>query len=350
MTVLLKRVFYACPFAHPAFIEVLGERSDVLLQKLGDDSPEEEIAAVLASAHAFQIGSIRNELAPRFHAGPELLSRTPNLLVVSTNGAGYDPVDLQACTDAGVIAVNQAGGNAEAVAEHVLGMMLCLTKRIIETDRHMRRLANIQRFEYTGFNVLGKTMGIIGIGHVGTRVAELCRGPFRMRVLACDPYLSAEEIAARGGEKVGLDELLRSADYVSVNCPLTEETRGMLGAREYALMQKHAYLISTARGGIHDEQALAEALRERRIAGAGLDVWEPEPPSPEHPLLQLDNVLASPHTAGGTHEARRNIGTIAAQQLLEVLDGKRPPRLLNPQAWPAFSRKFERVFGSAPAA
>ena len=350
MTVLLKRVFYACPFAHPAFTEVLGERSDVLLEKLGDDSPEEEIAAVLASAHAFQIGSIRNELAPQFHAGSELLSRTPNLLVVSTNGAGYDPVDLQACTDAGVIAVNQAGGNAEAVAEHVLGMMLCLTKRIIETDRHMRRQANIQRFEYTGFNVLGKTMGIIGIGHVGTRLAELCRGLFRMRVLACDPYLLAGEIAARGAEKVGLDELLRRADYVSVNCPLTEETRGMLGAREYASMQKHAYLISTARGGIHDEAALAEALRERRIAGAGLDVWEPEPPSTDHPLLQLDNVLASPHTAGGTLEARRNIGTIAAQQLLGVLDGKRPPRLLNPQVWPAFSRKFERVFGFAPAA
>ncbi len=350
MTTAMKRVFYASPLAHPVFEELLSKRPDVLLQKLGDDRPELEIAAVLAAAHAFQIGSIRNELAPRFHATSALLAKTPDLLVVSTNGAGYDPVDLDACTQAGVLVVNQAGGNAEAVAEHVLGMMLCLSKRIIETDRRMRREADIPRNEFTGANVLEKTIGIIGIGHVGTRVAELCRGPFRMRVLACDPYLSAGEIAARGGEKVALDELLRRADYVSVNCPLTGETRGMLGAREYALMQKHAYLISTARGGIHDEAALAEALRERRIAGAGLDVWEPEPPSPEHPLLQLDNVLASPHTAGGTHEARRNIGTIAAQQLLEVLDGKRPPRLLNPQAWPVFAKKFERVFGSAPAA
>jgi D-3-phosphoglycerate dehydrogenase len=279
-----------------------------------------------------------------------LLARTPDLLVVSSSGAGYDTVDVDACTRAGVLAVNQAGGNAESVAEHVLGMLLCLTKRIVESDRRMRRAAGIRRLDYMNSEALGKTVGIVGLGHVGTRIAELCGGLFRMRVLACDPYLSAGEIRARGAEKVELEALLRQSDFVSVSCPLTVETRGMIAAREYAWMPRHACFITTARGGIHDEAALAEALRSGAIAGAGLDVWDPEPPPPDHPLLQLDNVVASPHIAGTTREARRNNGSIAARQILDVLDGKPAPRLLNPQAWPAFAKKFERVFGSAPGA
>ena len=129
---------------------------------------------------------------------------------------------------------------------------------------------------------------------------------------------------------------------------LDDTTRGMIGAREFALMQPHAYFISTARGFIHDERALAEALRARRIAGAGLDVWEKEPPPPDHPLLRLDNVLASPHTAGVTREARANMGKIAAEQLIMALDGKRPPRIVNPQVWPVYAERFAQTFGFRP--
>ena len=170
-----------------------------------------------------------------------------------------------------------------------------------------------------------------------------------MNVLAYDPYLSATQMAERGGEKVKLDELLRRSDYVSISCPLTKESRGMIGAREFALMQPHAYFITTARGFIHDEAALLEALNYKLIAGAGLDVWAKEPPPPEHPLLQFDNVIASPHTAGVTREARENMGRIAAEQMLDALDGKRPPRIINPEVWPAYARRFERTFGFAPA-
>ena len=349
MPIATKHIFYLNGPAHPVFLEIMRGRSDVSLHRLADTSTEAEAAPVLAAAHAYQIPSIRNELAPQFHARDALLARTPDLLVVSTSGAGYDTVDLEACTRAGVLAVNQAGGNAEAVAEHVLAMLLCLSKRIVEADRRMRSGAGLRRLDYMGAEVLGKTLGVIGIGHVGTRVAELCGGLLRMRVLACDPYLSATEIAARGAEKVGLEELLRQSDFVSLSCPLTEETRKMIGAREYAWMPKHAYLISTARGGIHDEQALAEALRAGRIAGAGLDVWDPEPPPSDHPLLQLDNVIASPHTAGMTDGARLNIATWAARQILQVLEGKPASRLLNPQALPGFAKKFERVYGFAPS-
>jgi D-3-phosphoglycerate dehydrogenase len=269
-------------------------------------------------------------------------------LIVSSNGAGYDPVDVEACTAAGVLVVNQSGGNAHSVAEHALGMLLTLSKRIIEADRALRRDPNVNRNALMGTEAQGKTIGIVGLGHVGRRIAQLCSGLFAMKVLAYDPYLSAEEIAARGAEKVELDELLRRSDYVSINCPLTKESRGMIGARQFALMRKHAFFITTARGFIHDEAALLEALREKRIAGAGLDVWSKEPPAADHPLLQFDNVLASPHTAGVTTEARINMGRIAAEQLLAALDGKRPPRIINPEVWPDYAKRFERTFGFVP--
>lgn len=343
-----KRVFYVKYLAHSIFSELLQARADVRLDRLENDSPEQTSVPILAAAHAYQIGAARDEIVRTFHVDADLLRRAPNLLMVSSNGAGYDTVDAKACTEAGVLVLNQAGGNAHSVAEHVLGMLLCLSKRIIETDRVMRRQVGMDRNAYMGTEAQGKTIGIVGLGHVGSRVAELTRGLLGMRVLAFDPYLSAEEIKRRGAEKVDLETLLRSADFVSINCPLTPETRGMIGAGQFALMQKHAYFITTARGFIHDEAALAETLGRKGIAGAGLDVWAKEPPPPDHPLLQFDNVLISPHTAGVTREARANMGKIAAEQLLGALDGKRPPRIVNPEVWPRYAARFERVFGFTP--
>lgn len=348
MAVNSKRVFYVAPHAPTGFVESLSQRPEIKIDRLEQDSPDPVAEPVLAAAHVYQASSTRQELNPRFHITPKLLSEAPNLLLVSTAGAGYDTVNVKACTDAGVLVVNQSGGNKEAVAEHVLGMVLCLSKRIIETDRHMRRASGIKRNLFMGTDVVGKTIGIVGLGNVGSRVAELCNGLLRMQVLACDPYLSADEIKKRGATKVDLDELLKRADFVSINCPFTDETRTLIGAREYALMQPHAYFITTARGGIHDEQALADALRKKAIAGAGLDVWEDEPPPHDHPLMAFDNVLISPHTAGVTTEARINMGKFAAEQTLDALDGKRPPRMVNPEVWPAYAKRFERTFGFAP--
>jgi D-3-phosphoglycerate dehydrogenase len=228
-------------------------------------------------------------------------------------------------------------------------MLLTLSKRIIEADRALRRDRDVNRNALIGTEAQGRTVGIVGIGNVGRRIAELCKGLLGMNVLAYDPYLPRSEIAERGAQKVELDELLRRSDYVSINCPLTRESRGMIGARQFALMQPHAYFITTARGFIHDEDALLEALRAKKIAGAGLDVWSKEPPPPEHPLLQFDNVLASPHTAGVTREARENMGRIAAEQILDALDGKRPPRIINPEVWPHYSERFAKTFGVKPA-
>src|SRR5215470_2252247 len=348
MNVNTKRVFYVRYLAHPIYTDILKSRSDVRLDRLENDSPEDTFAPILSAAHVYQVGAARDELAPHFHVHDDLLRRAPNLLLVSSNGAGFDPVDVEACTRSGVLVVNQSGGNAHSVAEHALGMLLALSKRIIEGDRALRRERDVNGNSLIGTEVQGRTIGIVGIGNVGRRIAELCRGLLGMNVLAYDPYLSASEIAARGAEKVELDDLLRRSDYVSINCPLTKETRGMIGAREFALMQPHAYFITTARGFIHDEAALAAALAAKQIAGAGLDVWAKEPPPPDHPLLAFDNVIASPHTAGMTREARANMGRIAAEQLVMTLDGKRPPRIVNPQVWPAYAERFEQTFGFRP--
>jgi D-3-phosphoglycerate dehydrogenase / 2-oxoglutarate reductase len=263
-----KRVFFVKPHVPAGYLDILGKREDVRLDRLEHDSAPDLAAPVLAAAHAYQTSSTRDELARHFHTGTELLQRTPNLLLVSTNGAGYDTVDVKACTERGILVVNQAGGNAESVAEHVLGMMLMLVKRAIDCDRALRAGTLVNRADFTGREAFGKTIGIVGIGNVGRRVAELCGGLLRMQAIAYDPYVDAEEMRRRGARKVELDELLRSADFVSINCPLTDETRKMIGAREYALMQPTAYFITTARGFIHDEAALAAAREENRRGGA----------------------------------------------------------------------------------
>jgi D-3-phosphoglycerate dehydrogenase / 2-oxoglutarate reductase len=343
-----KRVFLVVPHVPIGYLDIVGRRDDVRLDRLANGNPTEVAQSVLAAAHAYQTSSTRDELTRHYHTGTELLQHAPNLLIVSTNGAGYDTVDVKVCTERGILVVNQAGGNAESVAEHVLGMMLSLVKRVVECDRALRAGTLADRAAFTGREAHGKTIGIIGIGNVGRRVAELCRGLFHMDVLAYDPYVDVEETRRRGARKVELDELLRSADFVSINCPLTDETRGMIGARQYALMKSTAYFITTARGFIHDEAALAAALREKKIAGAGLDVWDKEPPPPAHPLLQFDNVIVTAHTAGVTREARANMGRIAAEQMLDALDGKPVTRIVNSQVWPAYATRFERAFGFAP--
>ena len=346
-----KRIFWVRNLASPpVYLEAIAKRPDVRIDKLENDSTDDAANPIISEAHAYQIGSSRQELAPRFYANAALLKRTPNLLIVSTNGAGYDTVDVKDCTAAGVLVVNQAGGNKQAVAEHVIGMMLTLTKRIVMVDRAMRRKEKFDRQDFIGNDMFGKTIGIIGIGNVGGRVSELCGGLFQMKVLAYDPYLSKEQVAARGAEKVDdVNDIFRRADFVSVHCPLSDETRKMVGAAQFALMQPHAYFITAARGFIHDEAALADALKAKKIAGAGLDVWEKEPPPSEHPLLAFDNVLVSPHTAGVTVETRQNMARIAAAQILDTLDGKKPPRIVNPEVWPVYAERFAKTFGVKPA-
>jgi D-3-phosphoglycerate dehydrogenase len=345
---MLKRIIYVKALAGAEYAEIVTGRPHIALERLPDNPTDEYAGKLLADAHVYQITSARGDIDPAYLITGALLSRAQNLLAVSTNGVGYDTVDVAACTNAGVLVVNQAGGNKDAVAEHALGMMICLAKRIIDADRYMRRHSGIRRNEFMGRDLFGKTLGIIGFGAIGRELAELCR-MFRMRIVVYDPYLASNEVTALGAEKVELDELLNSSDFVSVHCPLTSETQGLIGRREFGLVRPGAYFINTARGGIHDEDALAEALERRLIAGAGLDVWDEEPPPSDHPLLKFDSVLASPHTAGVTYEARSRVAAMAAYQVLSILDGTPPERLLNPEAWPKFEARFKRILGTEPS-
>jgi D-3-phosphoglycerate dehydrogenase len=347
---ITKYAFYFNRVAHPSFFEVMTTRPDIELKEFVNDSPYDEVDEYLAKAHAYQIDSGRAVVNPRYWATTdEFFERCPNLLMLSTGGAGYDPLDLDACNRAGVIAFNQTGLNKEAVAEHVLGMILTLSKEIVRMDRLLRRGGVLPGRFMLHDEVMGKTLGIIGLGNVGGRLAEMAGGILRMKVLAYDPFLDADTIKERGGEKVDLDDLLSNSDYVSVNCPLNPSSEMMLGAREFGLMKKGAYFVITARGGIVDEGALYDAVKDGHLAGAGLDVWLKEPPEKEHPLLSLDNVVATPHSAGSTHEARVQLGTQGALQLIGALDGVRPPRLLNPESWDRFVQRYAEILGTPPA-
>jgi len=344
----VKRVFYVRFLNHPIYLDLIATRPEIRLDKLENDTPEAAAAPIVSAAHAYQVSSARDELPAQFHVNKDLLGRAPNLLIVSTGGAGYDTVNVKDCTDAGVLVVNQTGGNADAVASHVLGVMLMLSKQVVQVNNALRKGTMKDRNIYMGNDINNKTIGIVGLGNVGRRIAKLCATVFDMQVLAYDPYLDEKTIAERNATKVELDELCRRSDFVSINCPLDDTTRNMISMRQFGLMQKHAYFITAARGFITDEKALEEALRNKQIAGAGLDVFSKEPPAMDHPLLQFDNVIASPHTAGVTKEARANMGKFAAEQLILALDGKKPPRMVNPEVWPAYSRRFERTFGIRP--
>jgi D-3-phosphoglycerate dehydrogenase len=303
----------------------------------------------LSQAHVYHVASARDDMAQDWYVAQALLDRCPDLLAVSSYGAGYDTVDVDACTKAGVCVMNQAGSNAQAVAEHTLGLMLGLSKRIGESDRRLRRGERLTRQDVVGTDLHGRTLGLVGIGHAGRRVAQLGRA-FGMTVLATDPHLAPQEIVRRGAEPVQLAELLRRSDVVSLHCPRDRHTAGMIGAPEFAAMKQGALFVTTARGGIHDEQALLHALVDGQLAGAGLDVWALEPPTSDHPLLALDNVLATVHTAGVTHDSRSLMATMAASQIMGLALGVRPPRLVNPEVWPAYAERFARIVGRAVSA
>jgi D-3-phosphoglycerate dehydrogenase / 2-oxoglutarate reductase len=348
VAVNLKRLVYFDSFMDPIANAIFSRRDEIDLVRLDYDQAEPDNWTEMVQAHGYQVQA-RGELREPWFPDAKLLARCPNMLAVSSTGAGYDMIDVDACTAAGVIVVNQSGTNWEPVAEHALGLMLSLTKKIALSERAMKRTPNLERRAFAGNNLRNKTVGIIGIGHIGRRVAELCGALFNNTVLAYDPYLPAEEIAARRAQKVELDELLRRSDYVTVHCPRSAETFGMFGAAQFAAMKPNAYFINTARGGIHDEAALETALREEQIAGAGLDVFLKEPPDPTHPLLNMDNVIASPHIAGMTVETMTEMCEATALQWLTIFDGGAPPRLVNPEAWPRYADRFAELLGFQPA-
>lgn len=340
-----KQVFWFDDGKTPNVADFLDDEPAISMHRLEFGTPEAETWPVIEASHVYCITSTRDEVPDQYKANAAFLKRCPDLLVVSTSGAGYDPVDVDACTRAGVLVVNQTGANAEAVAEHAVGMVLALTKKMFECDRSLRTERGVSRETFKGWDARGKTIGLIGLGNTGRRVARICGLGLEMKVLAYDPYISDADFKDRGAEKRALDDLLKESDYVSVHCPYNAETRDMIDSRELALMKPGAFLVNCARGGITNEDAIAEALTQNQIAGAALDVWVQEPPPMDHPLFAFDNFIATFHTAGVTFDSRHNMAAWNAEQVCGILNGERPPRLINPEAWDAFALRYKAIFG-----
>lgn len=288
-------------------------------------------------------------LAHRFDAGSVPKSR--RLAVVARFGVGYDTVDVEACTKAGIALVITPDGVRRPVAVSVITLMLALTGKLMIKDRLTREAASgyAKRSEHMGVGLVGRTLGLLGIGNIGAEVFRLAK-PFDMRFIAHDPF--ADQAIARelGVELVGLEDLFGRSDILSVNCPLTPETRHIVNAERLALMKPTAYLINTARGPIVDQKALTEALEERRIAGAGLDVLEEEPPQADDPILELDNVILAPHALCWTDQCFAGNGAADVRAVIDVQHGREPRGVVNREVlasdlWRRRLAEFGRRYG-----
>ena len=288
--------------------------------------PERTLAEEIREAHAVAVRVAK--------IGRDLLEQANNLLVIAKHGVGYDNIDVETATQKRILVVNTPEANAESVAEHNLGLMLSLAKKICTSDRVLRQNRLERREDYTGVELEDKKLGVIGLGRIGSELAHKCKIAFNMDIIVYDPYVPKEKADRLGYTKVEkLDEVLRESDYVVICVPLTKETANLIEARELALMKASAFLVNSSRGGIVDEAALYDHLVKGKIAGAALDVFSQEPPSSDHPLLGLDNFIATPHIGGMTEEAMRRMAITVAEEILRVLHGERPKYPVNPQVF-----------------
>ena len=255
-----------------------------------------------------------------------VIQAADRLRVISRTGVGYDAVDVPAATRRGVIVTTTPGVNRHAVADWALALILCCARKVPENLAEVRRGAWAR---HEGMDLAEKTLGVVGLGTIGKEVAKRAKA-FGMRFLAFDLVQDLPFAAGQGIAYVPLEDLLRQSDFVSIHCFLNAATRHLINAERLLLMKPTAFLINTARGGIVDTEALYRALHAKRIAGAGLDVFEGEPLRADNPLRTLENVYLSPHTAGSTADARRLSGATAAENLIRALRGERPDGIVNP--------------------
>ena len=309
------------PF-HQVAYDLLGEDWEIV--KCKPDAEGIEIARGIGAIAAI-IGG--------WKFGPEVMDQMPSLLVVARPGIGVDAVDLEAAADRGILVINTPDGPTVSTAEHTVALLLALAKRH-KAGARLLATGGSPHGEPMLIELKDKVLGILGLGRIGGTVASICRQGFGMKVLGFDPYVSQDRVEALGVTRADTaEDVLRGSDFVSIHIPATEETRHLINAQMLALMKPSAYLINCARGPIVDEAALVEALRAGELAGAGLDVFDIEPPSVSNPLLAMENVVATPHSAGFTEDSLRKMHLQLAKQLVDIVNGIRPSNLVNPRAW-----------------
>ena len=300
----------------PDLLEWLGSRVEIVVVDpwVEPERWEREVSQV--DAVISRKGKITREHMERSRGRLKIVART---------GVGVDPsrVDLDAAKEHKVWVTNMPGSNSVSVAELVFGQMIALVRHTIEANRAVKENRWGDYLQFLGTELANKTIGIIGMGNIGTRVAIRARA-FEMSFLVYDPYIPEAHVTALGGRLVGLNELLSESDFVTIHCPLNQETKRMIGAEELSLMKPSAYLINAARGGIIDENALCRVLTRKGIGGAALDVMDNEPPAKDHPLFLLDNAIFTPHLGAVTSEASKRAEWGAAEEVVRVLEGKPP--------------------------
>lgn len=319
----MNRVLIIFPDTPESVIELLKREAQVI----GPIDATDDWQAAMRDVEA-----VITVVSPQFTG--TVMDASPRLRVIGRPGIGVDNVDLKAATERGICVVNTPDAPTQPVVEKVMAWMLTLAHRLFPADRVARAPQWQGRSALIGNDLAGKTLGLIGTGRVGSRIAQICASAFGMRVLAYDPYTNAERARQFGIELIAnLDEMIPVVDFLSVNCPLTPETRGLIDAKRLRAMKPTAFLINSARAPVVDESALVQALREKWITGAALDVFTSEPPPPDHPLLKLDNVLLAPHLGSFTQEAMLRMLTQTAEQVLQVCHGERPANLVNGEVW-----------------
>ena len=263
----------------------------------------------------------------------ELMDRADDLWVIARTGAGVDNVDVPGATERGILVTCVAGANTRTVAEHALALIMALMKQLPRLDHEMRQDNFGIRYKNLPRDLTGKTLGLVGLGKIGSELARMCHQSFDMSILAYDPYLPVEiqKSFKSWVEFCDLEKLLKRSDIISLHIPLSPATQKMIGARELGWMKPGAYLINASRGGVIDEPALIQCLKEKKIAGAGLDVFAQEPPEKNNPLKELDNVILTPHIGGLTLECGIKVSVLAAQAVIDVLQGKKPNGIVNPE-------------------
>ena len=262
----------------------------------------------------------------------EIINQAKRLKMIQTTTVGYNQIDVSAAEKNGVIICNVAEANANSVAELVFGLILNVARRISAHDRLLRDGGWARYHIERQVEIHGSTLGIIGLGAIGSRVAQIGKNAFNMRILACDPYIIRERAEQFGGKLVDMETLLTESDVVTIHTPLTEETRHLIGERELGFMKPTAIFINTSRGSVVDEKALIKVLKKEKISGAGLDVFENEPIEKDSPLRSLDNVVMTPHI-GPTPRSSRHMLEVAIDNVLLVVEGKEPFRIKTPETY-----------------
>ncbi len=266
-------------------------------------------------------------LAPSYNA--DSFKGVHNLKAISRFGVGYDMIDLKACSDANVMVTITRGAVNHSVAEATVAWMLALSHRVFEKDKLVRNGNWSQRSNYMGTELRGRTLGIVGVGGIGGKLVQMVKAFDMKPPIAFDPYIDKSRANALGFELVDLSTLMAQSDFISINCPLTDETRNLISDRELSLVKKEAFIINTARGGIINEAALIKILQAKSIAGYATDVFANEPPADDEPLYKLSNVILAPHCIAWTHDLFREIGRKVCSQVVEIASGKIPEDVVN---------------------